>query len=159
MFRKKSSWVARDQAYIDFSSGPGKSRVRTGQTDRHIARQPIDHFQSPVKLPCFRGQTNRGAFLDGEPLSTALNSQLFVLVVPIFLQVGSAGSNVDLVTGKSMLAKRLPIIPPQLTLEEALETTKIHSTVGLLAPGKALVTRRPFRTPHHTVEGWNARRQ
>ena len=50
-----------------------------------------------------------------------------------------------------MLAKRLPTILPPLTLEEALETTKIHSIVGLLAPGQALVTRRPFRAPHQTV--------
>ena len=54
-------------------------------------------------------------------------------------------------TGKSMLTKRLPTILPPLTLEEALETTKIHSIVGLLAPGQALVTRRPFRPPHHTA--------
>lgn len=54
-------------------------------------------------------------------------------------------------TGKSMLAKRLPTILPPLTLEEALETTKIHSIAGLLAPGQALVTRRPFRAPHHTA--------
>src|SRR2546427_1091705 len=54
-------------------------------------------------------------------------------------------------TGKSMLAKRLPTILPPLILEEALETTKIHSIVGLLAPGQALVTQRPFRAPHHTV--------
>src|SRR5512146_678762 len=54
-------------------------------------------------------------------------------------------------TGKSMLAKRLPTILPPLTLEEALETTKIHSIVGLLEAGQALVTRRPFRAPHHTV--------
>jgi magnesium chelatase family protein len=54
-------------------------------------------------------------------------------------------------TGKSMLAKRMPTILPPLTLEEALETTRIHSIVGLLAPRQALVTQRPFRTPHHTV--------
>src|SRR5256714_12674299 len=54
-------------------------------------------------------------------------------------------------TGKSMLAKRLPAILPPLTLDEALETTKIHSIVGLLSPGQALITRRPFRTPHHTA--------
>jgi magnesium chelatase family protein len=53
--------------------------------------------------------------------------------------------------GKSMLAKRLATILPPLTLEEALETTKIHSIVGLLAPGQALVTQRPFRAPHHTA--------
>ena len=50
-----------------------------------------------------------------------------------------------------MLAKRLATILPPLTLEEALETTKIHSIVGLLSPGQALVTRRPFRSPHHTA--------
>src|SRR6516162_3690598 len=50
-----------------------------------------------------------------------------------------------------MLAKRLSTILPPLTLEESLETTKIHSICGLLAPGQALVTRRPFRAPHHTA--------
>ena len=50
-----------------------------------------------------------------------------------------------------MLAKRLPTILPPLTLDEALETTKIHSIVGLLQAGQALVTRRPFRAPHHTA--------
>src|SRR5437870_6270498 len=54
-------------------------------------------------------------------------------------------------TGKSMLAKRLATILPPLTLDEALETTKIHSIVGLLGPGQALITRRPFRAPHHTA--------
>jgi magnesium chelatase family protein len=50
-----------------------------------------------------------------------------------------------------MLAKRLPTILPPLTLEEALVTTKIHSIMGLLRSGQALVTQRPFRSPHHTV--------
>jgi magnesium chelatase family protein len=72
------------------------------------------------------------------------------------LEIAAAGShNLLLVgppgTGKSMLAKRLPSILPPLTLEEALETTKIHSIVGLLSPGQALVTTRPFRSPHHTA--------
>jgi magnesium chelatase family protein len=72
------------------------------------------------------------------------------------LEIAAAGfHNILLIgvpgTGKSMLAKRLPSILPPLTLDEALETTKIHSIVGLLAPGQALVTRRPFRTPHHTA--------
>lgn len=61
------------------------------------------------------------------------------------LMVGPPGS------GKSMLAKRIPSIMPDLTLEEALETTKIHSVVGMLPPGQALLRTRPFRSPHHTI--------
>lgn len=53
--------------------------------------------------------------------------------------------------GKTMLAKRLPTILPPLSLDESLETTKIHSVVGLLNDGSSLITNRPFRSPHHTI--------
>ena len=54
-------------------------------------------------------------------------------------------------SGKTLLAKRVPTIMPQTTLDEALETAKIHSIMGLLPKGQALVVTRPFRSPHHTT--------
>ncbi|KAB2643306.1 MAG: YifB family Mg chelatase-like AAA ATPase [Verrucomicrobia bacterium] len=61
------------------------------------------------------------------------------------LLIGPPGS------GKSMLARRIPSIMPPLSLEEALESTKIHSVCGLLDHGKPMISQRPFRDPHHTI--------
>jgi magnesium chelatase family protein len=72
------------------------------------------------------------------------------------LEIAAAGGhNVIMIgppgAGKTMLAKRLPSILPPLTLNEALETTKVHSVVGRLGKDAALMTTRPFRSPHHTI--------
>jgi magnesium chelatase family protein len=72
------------------------------------------------------------------------------------LEVAAAGGhNIIMVgppgAGKTMLARRLPTILPRMQLEEALETTKIHSVAGFMRHGKALIATRPFRSPHHTI--------
>jgi len=61
------------------------------------------------------------------------------------MMIGPPGS------GKTMLARRFPSILPPMTIEEALETTKIHSVAGLMGSNSALVATRPFRSPHHTI--------
>lgn len=72
------------------------------------------------------------------------------------LEIAAAGSHSVLMTGppgagKSMLAKRLPTILPELTFEEAIEVTRIYSVMGLIADKRACMTTKPFRSPHHTI--------
>ena len=71
-------------------------------------------------------------------------------------EIAAAGGHNSLMigppgTGKSMIAKRMPSILPPMTLSETLETSQIHSVLGMLLDGQPLLNRRPFRAPHHTI--------
>ncbi len=72
------------------------------------------------------------------------------------LEIAAAGGHHVLLigppgTGKSMIAKRLPTIMPEMTIHEAIETTQVHSVAGMLPANSSLITARPFRAPHHTM--------
>lgn len=102
------------------------------------------------------------------PAKAAKNSNEFLAPLPDFSEVrgqseakraleiaAAGGHNVLLIgspgSGKSMLAKRLPSILPDMTFEETIQTTKIHSIAGAIPNGVSLIQARPFRAPHHTV--------
>jgi magnesium chelatase family protein len=96
-------------------------------------------------------------WLDGEPVpGPDLGEVRGQAHVKRALEVAAAGGHNLLLlgppgAGKTMLARRLPGILPPMSLEEAVEATRIHSVAGLLAPGEPLLRNRPFRSPHHTI--------
>jgi len=117
------------------------------------AEQLIRHFRGiEIIQPCIHYIPKPEDYND--PLDFAdVRGQQFAKKA---LEIAAAGGHNALLigapgSGKSMLAKRMPSILPPLTFEEALETTKVHSISGLLTPENPIITKRPFRAPHHTI--------
>ena len=122
----------------------------------HTLKQLIDHLNheqniSPLKIDVeelFLKKLNTYEF----DFADVIGQQNIKRALEI---AAAGGHNVILIgppgAGKTMLSKRLPSILPPLTLEEALETTKIHSVAGKLGKNTGLITHRPFRSPHHTI--------
>ena len=115
----------------------------------------IDHFSgraviNPIQIEAFHADKTQGLYDSDMSLVKGQTVAKRALEIAVagghnMLFVGAPG------TGKTMLAKCIPTIMPDMTFEEALETTKIHSVAGYLKDGEGIVYRRPFRSPHHTA--------
>jgi magnesium chelatase family protein len=121
----------------------------------HI-REVVDFFYNNETLQALKVNTREEFFENQQFFDIDFNDVKGQENVKRALEIAAAGGhNAILIgppgAGKTMLAKRLPSILPPLSLQEALETTKIHSVAGKLPMNTSLVAQRPFRSPHHTV--------
>lgn len=116
-------------------------------------KEVIDHLNGTIEIPLYKSthgkKTRQGQALDFSEVKGQEKGKRA-------LQIGAAGGhNVLLVgppgVGKTMLAKRIPSILPEMTYEEKLAITKIHSVAGRLKENNAIMDQRPFRNPHHTI--------
>lgn len=113
----------------------------------------IEHFRGQKMLkPCGRYIPSSEEYTEQADFSEVMGQHSAKKA----LEISAAGGHNALLIGnpgcgKSMLAKRMPSILPPLEFEESLETTKIHSILGLVTPETPIITKRPFRSPHHTI--------
>ncbi|MDI6740065.1 MAG: YifB family Mg chelatase-like AAA ATPase [Candidatus Edwardsbacteria bacterium] len=118
-------------------------------------RQAVDFLNGDLAIPAFTVDLD-AVFTESARYTVDFSDVKGQAHVKRALEVAAAGGHNILMigppgSGKTMLARRFPTILPRMSLDEALETTKIHSVAGLLPPDTALVATRPFRSPHHTI--------
>ncbi len=122
----------------------------------HCLRDVVDHFDGTRRMEAVTVDMNKEFYDDACRYDIDFSDVKGQQITKRALEIAAAGGHNILMigppgAGKTMLARRIPTIMPPLTLDEALETTKIHSVAGKTGSGCGLMTRRPFRSPHHTI--------